>query len=39
VKDEWRALQRTTNIMGPWNDISGATSPWIVAANGPQQFY
>ena len=32
-------LQSSTNITGPWDDFTGATSPYVVSPNGLQQFY
>ena len=32
-------LQSATNILGPWYDLSGAASPYVVTPAGPQQFY
>jgi hypothetical protein len=31
-------LQSSTNITGPWDDVTGATSPCVVSPNGLQQF-
>jgi hypothetical protein len=33
------ALQSATNVLGPWYDLSGAASPYVVTPAGPQQFY
>jgi hypothetical protein len=32
-------LQSATNIVDPWNDLGGVTSPYVVAPTGSQQFY
>jgi hypothetical protein len=32
-------LQSATNVMGPWQDVSGATSPYTVPFTGPQRFF
>jgi|GEM_PF-1171113 hypothetical protein len=32
-------LQSATNILGPWYDLSGAASSYVVTPAGPQQFY
>jgi hypothetical protein len=32
-------LQSATNILGPWNNVSGATPPFTNTPTGPQQFY
>lgn len=32
-------LQSATNILGPWHDLSGAASSYVVTPVGPQQFY
>jgi hypothetical protein len=34
-------LQSSTNAAGPYNDVVGSSSPWIVtpSTSGPQQFY
>jgi hypothetical protein len=32
-------LQSATNIFGPWNDLGGVTSPYVVTPTGSQQFY
>ena len=32
-------LQSATNVTGPYNDVSGAASPWPVAMTSPQQFF
>jgi beta-galactosidase len=32
-------LQSATNIMGPWNDVNGGTSPYTNTPIGPQKFY
>jgi beta-glucanase (GH16 family) len=32
-------LQSATNISGPWDDVSGATSPCTNPAAAPQEFY
>ncbi len=32
-------LQSATNAFGPWNDLSGAVSPYDIITAGPQQFY
>jgi hypothetical protein len=31
-------LQSSTNITGPWDDVTGATSPCVVSPAGPQEF-
>ena len=39
---EWgngSVLQSATNINGPWQDVSGATSPYTVSFTGPQRFF
>ncbi len=33
------ALQSATNIMGPWNDVTNAISPYTNTPAGPQGFY
>jgi hypothetical protein len=33
------ALQSASNIAGPWNPVSGASSPFTNASSEPQQFY
>jgi beta-galactosidase len=33
------ALESATNVLGPWNNISGAASPFTNTPGGPQQFY
>jgi hypothetical protein len=32
-------LQLATNIVGPWNNLGGAVSPYDVTPTGPQEFY
>ena len=32
-------LQSGTNVAGPYNDVSGATSPWPVNMTHPQEFF
>ena len=32
-------LRSATDVTGPYNDVSGATSPWPVAMTSPQQFF
>ena len=32
-------LQSAINIFGPWNDLGGVTSPYVVTPTGSQQFY
>ena len=32
-------LQSTTNLSGPWDDVSDATCPWTNPAAAPQEFY
>jgi hypothetical protein len=32
-------LQSATNVAGPWQDVSGATSPYTVPFTGPQRFF
>ncbi|MBW8863869.1 MAG: hypothetical protein JF609_02905, partial [Verrucomicrobia bacterium] len=32
-------LQSATNILGPWNNVNGATPPFTNTPAGPQQFY
>jgi hypothetical protein len=32
-------LQFATTIQGPWNDVNGASSPYIAPTTGPQMFY
>ncbi len=32
-------LQSATNFAGPWDNITNATSPYVVAPDGLQQFY
>jgi beta-galactosidase len=32
-------LQSATNIMGPWHDVNGGTSPYTNTPIGPQKFY
>ena len=32
-------LQSATNVMGPWQDVSGATSPYTISFAGPQRFF
>jgi hypothetical protein len=41
IKITWPngTLQSATNILGPWCDLSGAASPYVVTPVGPQQFY
>ena len=29
----------SSNITGPWDDVTGATSPCVVSPAGPQEFY
>ncbi len=38
---EWLGgtLQTTTNVAGPWNDISGAVSPYLNPTTNPAQFF
>jgi hypothetical protein len=39
---EWgngSVLQSATNVFGPWQDVSGATSPYTVSFTGPQRFF
>jgi beta-galactosidase len=33
------SLQSATNLLGPWTNVTGATSPLTNAPNAPQQFY
>ena len=41
IKISWLSgtLQSATDILGPWNDVNGAISPYAVTPAGPQQFY
>jgi hypothetical protein len=32
-------LQSATNVMGPWTDVSEASSPYTNTADQPYQFY
>ena len=32
-------LQYADDVAGPWNDIGGATSPYLAPADTPQRFY
>ena len=32
-------LQSATNLLGPWNNVSGATAPFTNATMAPQEFY
>ncbi|HSU52674.1 MAG TPA: LamG-like jellyroll fold domain-containing protein [Candidatus Dormibacteraeota bacterium] len=32
-------LQSSTNILGPYTDLPGATSPFVVPPTGPQKFF
>jgi hypothetical protein len=32
-------LQRATNVLGPWQDVSNATSPFTIPTTGPSQQY
>lgn len=32
-------LQSSTNITGPWDEVTGATSPCVVSPAGPQEFH
>jgi hypothetical protein len=32
-------LQAATNAAGPYHDVPGATSPWVVTISGPQAFF
>jgi len=39
---EWGSgsvLQSATNVLGPWQDVSGATSPYTVSFTDPQRFF
>jgi hypothetical protein len=38
---EWvgGTLQTTTNLAGPWNDVSGAVSPYLQPTTNPAQFF
>ena len=36
---EYGTLQSATNIIGPWNNLSSATSPFTNPPTGSQQFY
>jgi hypothetical protein len=33
------ALQSATNLAGPWGDVGGAGSPFVVTPSEPQRFY
>ena len=41
LKATWPSgtLQLATNVLGPWGDVSEATSPWPITPAAPQQFY
>jgi hypothetical protein len=32
-------LQSASSVLGPWNDMPGATSPYTVTANSAQKFF
>jgi hypothetical protein len=32
-------LQSSTNLAGPWADVTEAASPYVIALDGLQQFY
>jgi hypothetical protein len=38
---EWGSgtLQSATNVMGPYQDVGGASSPYNAAFSGPQKFF
>jgi hypothetical protein len=33
------SLQSATNVIGPWINVPGATSPYVVPTIGPSGFY
>jgi WD40 repeat protein len=41
IELQWHegALQRATNVSGPWFDVSKAASPWTQSADGAGEFY